>query len=312
MTDSRTEQRAFLAAINAAPEDDTSRLVYADWLEEHDQPARAEFIRVQCALARLPEADPERPALIVREQLLWREYGANWQLPLAALRVNSIVFTRGFPSSIRISAANLLRNADRIFQAAPITSLNIDRISLTDDEFDRVLAMPHLVHLESLAIHAGLSDSEIFKLVACPHLVHLSSLDLSGNWIGPEGARAIARSRTFCRLHEIRLARNQLTDEAATELANSPDLAELKLLDVSANAITDVGARAIANSTQLTRLRTLDLTGNSVGNEGALAIARSATLGALRHVYLQHNRVGPHALSQVARSCDSRELSRRE
>lgn len=40
-----------LAAILAAPEDDAPRLIYADWLEEHDQPERAEFIRVQCALA---------------------------------------------------------------------------------------------------------------------------------------------------------------------------------------------------------------------------------------------------------------------
>jgi uncharacterized protein (TIGR02996 family) len=32
-----------LAAILATPEDDGVRLVYADWLEENDQPERAEF-----------------------------------------------------------------------------------------------------------------------------------------------------------------------------------------------------------------------------------------------------------------------------
>ena len=36
---------AFLQAILDAPDDDTPRLVYADWLEEHGQPDRAEFIR---------------------------------------------------------------------------------------------------------------------------------------------------------------------------------------------------------------------------------------------------------------------------
>jgi uncharacterized protein (TIGR02996 family) len=46
---------AFLQAILDAPADDTPRLVYADWLEEHGQPDRGEFIRVQCALARLPD-----------------------------------------------------------------------------------------------------------------------------------------------------------------------------------------------------------------------------------------------------------------
>jgi uncharacterized protein (TIGR02996 family) len=43
---------ALLAAIRAAPADDAPRLVYADWLDEHGQPERAEFIRVQCELAR--------------------------------------------------------------------------------------------------------------------------------------------------------------------------------------------------------------------------------------------------------------------
>lgn len=47
-----SDATALLAAIRAAPEDDAPRLVYADWLEEHGQPERAEFIRVQCELAR--------------------------------------------------------------------------------------------------------------------------------------------------------------------------------------------------------------------------------------------------------------------
>lgn len=47
----------FLAAIIADPLDDVHRLVYADWLEEHDQPERAEFIRVQCELAKLDQSD---------------------------------------------------------------------------------------------------------------------------------------------------------------------------------------------------------------------------------------------------------------
>lgn len=50
-----THHDAFLADIIANPEDDTPRLIYADWLEEHGgQPERerAEFIRVQCQLAK--------------------------------------------------------------------------------------------------------------------------------------------------------------------------------------------------------------------------------------------------------------------
>lgn len=50
MTDVRTIGDELLADILANPEDDTPRLIYADWLEDHDQAERAEFIRVQIAL----------------------------------------------------------------------------------------------------------------------------------------------------------------------------------------------------------------------------------------------------------------------
>lgn len=48
-----TEQD-FIRNIVASPDDDTLRLVFADWLDEHDQPERAEFIRIQIELSRMP------------------------------------------------------------------------------------------------------------------------------------------------------------------------------------------------------------------------------------------------------------------
>lgn len=42
----------FLAAIIAQPKCDATRLIFADWLEENGEPERAEFIRVQCELAK--------------------------------------------------------------------------------------------------------------------------------------------------------------------------------------------------------------------------------------------------------------------
>jgi uncharacterized protein (TIGR02996 family) len=47
------QNQAFLRSIIENWEDDTPRLVYADWLEEHGNADRAEFIRVQCELARM-------------------------------------------------------------------------------------------------------------------------------------------------------------------------------------------------------------------------------------------------------------------
>lgn len=50
-----TDDTAFLRAIIARPEDDSLRLIYADYLDETNRPERAEFIRVQIELAAMPD-----------------------------------------------------------------------------------------------------------------------------------------------------------------------------------------------------------------------------------------------------------------
>ena len=56
----RVYEQAYLDAIAGSREDDTPHLVYADWLEERGDPARAEFIRLECRLAKLPPDDESR------------------------------------------------------------------------------------------------------------------------------------------------------------------------------------------------------------------------------------------------------------
>jgi uncharacterized protein (TIGR02996 family) len=74
-----TDETALLAAIRATPDDDSPRLIYADWLDEHNQPERAEFIRVQCELARV-----ETPTLRQRERDLLAKHHNAFAKPIAA------------------------------------------------------------------------------------------------------------------------------------------------------------------------------------------------------------------------------------
>lgn len=43
-----TDEQSMIRAVLADPADDVPRLAFADWLDEHDQPERAEFIRDCC------------------------------------------------------------------------------------------------------------------------------------------------------------------------------------------------------------------------------------------------------------------------
>src|SRR5262245_60556904 len=77
-----SDAKALLQAIRDDPDDDLPRLAYADWLEEYgveEQLARAEFIRAQVALSRMPEDDPTRPALVMREAALVLHHGEGWR-----------------------------------------------------------------------------------------------------------------------------------------------------------------------------------------------------------------------------------------
>jgi uncharacterized protein (TIGR02996 family) len=73
------DEPTFLEAIGEAPDDDGPRLLFADFLDEKGDPAsvaRAEFIRVQCALNELEPGDPSAAAVRAREQALLE---ANWR-----------------------------------------------------------------------------------------------------------------------------------------------------------------------------------------------------------------------------------------
>ena len=65
------EADALLDAIFDHPDDDTPRLVYADWLEERGQANYAQFIRLQCAAAREKLWSDEA-------NRLWEEIGRVW------------------------------------------------------------------------------------------------------------------------------------------------------------------------------------------------------------------------------------------
>lgn len=165
-----THEEAFLRAILEAPDDDTPRLVFADYLEETGRdPARAEFVRVQIELAGLPHPGPGHlptaPALMKtraggslvddsdppcacdfcrrkrREQGLLPamhcraivRVGYVWGLDLDFPCPCPWEFRRGFVETVTLPAALFLEHAAALFAAAPVTE-----VRLTDREPGRI------------------------------------------------------------------------------------------------------------------------------------------------------------------------------
>ena len=135
---------AFLRAIGEAPADDAPRLVYADWLDEHGDADRAEFIRVQVEIDPYRRADSDldrwrravidrhldRPVpadfppethryatLARREAELRKARQWDWLGPLAAVDEDdrshlAVTFRRGFAEEVALTASSFLESAE--------------------------------------------------------------------------------------------------------------------------------------------------------------------------------------------------------
>jgi uncharacterized protein (TIGR02996 family) len=144
-----TDGDRLLAAIREQPDRDDYRLIYADWLEEHGQEERAEFIRVQVELASGNDHGggkkyaSRRAFLRRREQELQlaNRNGIEWRNGLVELIPDGkSEFSRGFISSLTCTLADLMAHAATLGSACPALSA----VRLTDREpLDNSGPAPH-------------------------------------------------------------------------------------------------------------------------------------------------------------------------
>ncbi|MBP3960399.1 TIGR02996 domain-containing protein [Gemmata sp. G18] len=72
------EDKAFIRTILANPSELTAWLVYADWLDEHDNPLHAEFLRLEVRRGQLRNTDPEWYTVEARLRELRTALDPNW------------------------------------------------------------------------------------------------------------------------------------------------------------------------------------------------------------------------------------------
>ena len=309
-------EHPFLDAVLARPADDGPRLVYADFLAEGDDPAdaaRADLIRVQLALARLPDDHPRRQALAERESDLLNRHQAEWTAHLRGLVVG-VEFRRGLPDSVAVDAAVFAARGAELFARtrSPAGNSYLRRVRLHEPArvLPRLLDCAALGFVEELSLAGGeLGNGGVYHLVRSPHLRRLRALDLSFNGLDDAGVRFLAGSAALPRLERLALNDNgHITWDGVTALAASPYLAGLTDLDLGGNDVNDAGVRALAASTTLGRLSGLKLAGNHVGDGGVAALVGSPLFRRLLardgRIDLRANAVGPAGAEALAASAD--------
>ncbi|HEY1068040.1 MAG TPA: TIGR02996 domain-containing protein [Pirellulales bacterium] len=286
--------QAFLDAIRADLDDDAPRLIYADWLEETDRiegAARADFIRVQCALAREPLDHAERTDWLVRERELLEDHRAAWEGPLRKLGAETIEFRRGFAEFIELSAGSFRRHDEAIIKLTP--GLRGVELSLRGATVLQLRGWTSLRRLQHLGLPAcDLGEDGARLLAGSPHLLNLRSLSLWRNGIGATGARSLAAAPALGNLEHLDLYGNDLGRNGVEALARSPVLGKLRSLDLSDNGLRGPAAMTIAESPRLRELESLDLEGNEINRTAAEDMAAHLSLPKLRRLNLRRNRLG--------------------
>jgi uncharacterized protein (TIGR02996 family) len=308
--------QALLRAIVENPDEDTPRLMFADWLDEHDDPTRAEFIRLQCELARLdtdgsdshavyeflrdrdyvtrPAADwpridggiHRRVELTTRLDDLVKQHGAEWapHLPKKA-KARWDGFHRGFAHRVELNdVRKVAAVAEQLRRSAPAVTLVCREF--TSDFVDELANAGLLGWITGLELRGGVTEG-LRTFGHRPEAAGVRSLTV---YYGTsfEITSALADSPHWTGLRSLDLSASTLASEDAEALFRAPQLRTQKRLAVRGQFWAPDAAHALAAG-GFTELTSLQLTQCNLGDDAAEVLAACPALARLRTLDLAHN-----------------------
>ena len=223
------EEAALLEAVMNDPEDIDQRLIAADWYEDQGDP-RAEFIRIQLALFRLPRQHEWRTELQHREASLWLAHSKRWnrdahRLLNASPLKNAFAarrsdwrrwrYRRGFIEHLDVAACTWKHSGHLLLQLGPITSLRLR--NLTPQHVAPALTGEVAHRIRNLQLEYTRFDERAFAtlLARLDECKNLSILNLSGGRLSRPQLNQLLEWKTALRLKEFVMSRMTFPDSEA-------------------------------------------------------------------------------------------------
>ena len=330
-----TDRDALLAAIHADPDDDTARLVYADWLQENGQPARADFIRAQIEAARAEPCSAAARRAHERASQLLEIHRSAWTRHLQGGFAEWPRFERGFVSHLSVMPNGFVDRAPALLRAEPIQALKLYRFAGTGEQvsFTPLFELPCLRQIRRVELSSRLfSEEEFGDFAACPHLKGVRELSMRDNAV-PHVWLAMVLRKHFPDLTVLDLADS--AHVGACLAATLPDCSHraFRRLDLThvfftseqlqkvlksrcLQKVEELRLGRLANSGEggplfhldlsfvipWARLVVLDLAWQRLGNEGVREITISKETASLRWLGLAHNGLGRDAVGYLVDS----------
>jgi len=253
-----TEEELLFAAIRANPDEDTPRLAYADWLDEHvgqrtptpvrperstkipigTASERAEYIRIECERARLEQGEPSSEVkarlkeLRQRSSQLRNSVVKAWEAPFRhgkpfGGRIDGFRFDRGLPKWVILEANEALDYGEALLRQTPVSEFHLNELS--GEQLGHLLGAAFLRHLPQLCIdghHQQLVD--LGQFAGSTNTTHLTSLKLYRGWsLTPSGADRLAQSETLPNLRRLLLSGEQFDATGFARLFDGPTFRQL-------------------------------------------------------------------------------------
>ncbi len=302
-----TDEQAFMTAILAAPDDDTPRLVFADWLDERgtdDDKARAALIRAQCQLEHHPLTTTEGRRLNRIAKAILKAHSDRWLKEIRATKLgHDFEFRRGFLDGVTMSPTTFVEQGERLFAVAP--TLRTVRFPNAANELTELAQSPFLARLASVDLTRMCTcgycaiDEELRDLFKSKHAKGLHYLNVSRDRIDAGVVAVLARSANLANLTTLDLSDNPLQDDGIAALAKSKHLSKLTALNLSRIALSPTAAAAgqggfqtFAGSKCFPSLTRLNLSSNYLHGPCVAALVAAPFFSQLTHLDLSHNRIG--------------------
>lgn len=227
-----SDEEAFLRAIAANPDDDTPRLVYADWLDDSGRPEQAEFVRVSVELGQqVNPSSSDYYLLWKRKEDLLHKHGTEFFPPalkdvvfnyhLSAIRQTqpdeaaakkeaeqttkktlerqmSYSSERGIMTFLELTPRQFIESAPSLFPRTAISRVTfagqrLDENNEINPDFWPALNMPEMRQVRYLNLDKNGLGAGVADLGRCEHLSNLDYLNLRDNPLGPSGLRALGQ-----------------------------------------------------------------------------------------------------------------------
>ena len=209
----KLEVHPLMRTIVEYPDADLPRLVYADWLDEQEDPKLAilaEYIRLSIEAETMPMRSAERKPFDRRRYELLRLDRDTLCLPTPGWTHDAFTMRRGFPERLHCSLKRFAEGGAAVLESVPITSVAF--VNSRDPSGDArrapaAFARPEVIRLRGLFVVAPLTAQAFAALASNPNATNFRELDFQlTSGFNDEAAAALAGgAATFVNLTKLEL-----------------------------------------------------------------------------------------------------------